>query len=605
MDNLFLVSWGSVWKSGFSSLVKINTILALLVLFPLILPGFSELRAEVKRNQIELKSKSNAVVRNIYIRVEDIFESNKDNKVFRAINNLKANTREGVVLRDLLLKEGDPYDDFLVAESERVLRQVSYLRQVSITPRFEGDKVDLYVSVQDTWTLFPQFVYSTGGGTERRSVALVENNLLGYGKRFEVLWADDEGRETIEFVWDDRRLFGSHHNLVLGHFERSDGRRSLFNIGRPFRSLVEESSWQVQGDFFDLVGRLFEGGDESFIYRQRHSEFASGYTRSVGDPERLIKRYTLGYAFSKDSFSEADEGDFQDVDLDPLEVSSDPELLALDREFSGPFLSYSLIEPDFISTDYVDRFERVEDFNLGVQFSSRLQFASEALGSEFDTLLGFTRVAKGWRLTKDSFLRSEFSSSSRLHSSGFDNTVLDLGVRYYNVIGAVSYKDFYLGKHTIASALKIRYSEDLDKDRQFLLGASGGLRGYENRTFFGDKSFVLSIEDRVSFSENVFQLVNFGGAFFFDVGGVGDGTTAEIFQDQVYADFGVGLRVGFPRSSGGSVLRIDLAFPLRDGPDGSDQFEPRLLITSGQAFGARLRHEKSNVVQTESVLGPD
>ena len=603
MNNLFLAFCSVHSKDGFflrGDVLRFLVIFSFLVLF-----NISELSAEGKRNQIKLHSKSNAIVRNIYIKVEDIFESNKDNKIFQTVNNLKANTRENVVLRDLLLKEGDRYDDFLVEESERILRQLSYLRQVSITPRFEGNEVDLYVMVQDTWTLFPQFSYSIGGGDERQSVSLVESNLLGYGKRFEVLWADDEGRETLEFVWDDRRFLGSHHNVVLGHFERSDGRRSLFNVGRPFRSLVEESSWQVEGDFFDLVGRLFEGGDESFIFRQKHRELAAGYTRSMGDPEKLIKRYTLGYAFSKDEFSEADDEDFRDVDLDPLEVSRDPELLALNREFSGPFLSYSLIEPDFVSTDYVDRFERVEDFNLGVEFNSRLQFASEALGSEFDTLLGLLRLRKGWRISENSFLRTEFSSSMRLHSSGFDNSIFDFGLRYYNVLGAVNYKDFSFGKHTIATSLKVRYSEDLDRDRQFLLGASNGLRGYENRTFFGDKSFILSLEDRVSFSENVFQLLNFGGALFFDVGGIGDGTTAEIFQDRVYADFGVGLRIGFPRSSGGSVLRIDLAFPLRDGLDGSDRFEPRLLVTSGQAFSARLRNEKKNLVQTESVLGLD
>ncbi|HQH28496.1 MAG TPA: hypothetical protein PLP17_13955, partial [Oligoflexia bacterium] len=45
------------------------------------------------------------------------------------------------------------------------------------------------------------------------------------------------------------------------------------------------------------------------------------------------------------------------------------------------------------------------------------------------------------------------------------------------------------------------------------------------------------------------------------------------------------------RSSGGAVIRIDVAFPLRNGPDGSSEFEPRLLISTGQYFSARLRSE--------------
>ena len=36
---------------------------------------------------------------------------------------------------------------------------------------------------------------------------------------------------------------------------------------------------------------------------------------------------------------------------------------------------------------------------------------------------------------------------------------------------------------------------------------------------------------------------------------------------------------------------MDLAFPFRDGPDGTDDWEPRLLVSAGQIFGARLRSE--------------
>jgi len=538
----------------------------------------------------------------IRVHINDIFEDPGASRFYGAVNRIKANTREYVVRQELLFSEGQKFDGFLIEESERALRQLGFLRKVSIVPIQSGSTVDVDVYVQDTWTLFPVIIYSTGGGNERRAVGFVENNLIGHGKRLEGLWADDEGRETIEGVWEDRRLLGTRQNLVLGHFERSDGFRSVFSYGRPFRSLVESGSWRVDGDFSDLVGRLFENSDESFLYRNRSNKFGLGYTFARGNPREIISRYTIGYTYSKDVFGEADDQDFVDVDVDPESVSRDPELLADDREFSGPFFSISSIVPDFRSASHIDKFERVEDFNLGFQWSARLSLAPRALSSEEDSLgVGF-RVADGVRIGDSAFLRGELVYSSRFDDDGSENSISQMGLRFYNVWG-----DTLLGKgrgiHTLAGALRVRHADRLYRDSQFVLGASNGLRGYENRTFTGDTSIVLNLEHRVAFAENILQLFNLGGAVFFDAGGVTDRGFDDLFKNELYSNFGVGLRIGFPRSSGGSVLRIDLAFPLREGPDGSEEFEPRLLITTGQVFRAFLSNESTNVVQTDSVLG--
>ena len=133
--------------------------------------------------------------------------------------------------------------------------------------------------------------------------------------------------------------------------------------------------------------------------------------------------------------------------------------------------------------------------------------------------------------------------------------------------------------------------EKLDSDLEFLLGASNGLRGYEDRTFSGDHRALLNVEDRFHLVEDVYRLLSIGGAVFFDVGGTSRKGVSEIIGDQLYADVGFGLRFGISRSSGGAVLRLDVAFPLREGPDGSQFLEPRILLSSGQLFSARLPSE--------------
>ena len=534
------------------------------------------------------------VIRTITIEVNEIFDEPDIGVLYRAVNAVKFSTREEVVRRELLVQEGDRFDEFLLQESERNLRSLPFIRQVSITPIQKDGIVDLLVSVQDTWTLFPFFTLSSGGGTSKQAIGLTEGNVLGYGKRLELLSADDEGRSKVEGVWDDRRLFGTYQRLTLGHFQRSDGNRSIVSLGRPFRSLVEPYAWSLDADVFDLVGRLFAAGEERFIFRQKRSAFAGTFTIPRGDPEVLIRRYTLGYNYTDDEFDPADAEDFEDVDVDPDSVSQDPNQLAENRRFSGPLFSFSQIEPDFISINFVDRFERVEDFNLGNQFRVQMHFALDALSSARDTLLFSASDSDGIRLTPTSFVRGEIGTSLRLDEEGLNNLVLSGQAKYYNILGAKYVGGVYIGKHTLASSLSITIGEELDKDIEYLLGARNGLRGYKDRTFTGDHLIVANLEDRFYLIEDVFRLVSVGGAVFIDAGGTSSNGIGDIITDELYADVGFGLRFGISRSSGGSVVRLDVAFPLREGPDGSDRFEPRILLTTGQLFSARLRSDDSS-----------
>ncbi|MDD2943066.1 MAG: hypothetical protein PHC51_08895, partial [bacterium] len=84
-------------------------------------------------------------------------------------------------------------------------------------------------------------------------------------------------------------------------------------------------------------------------------------------------------------------------------------------------------------------------------------------------------------------------------------------------------------------------------------------------------------------------------------GGAAGSAPGEILTDHLYSDAGVGLRLGFPRSSGGSVLRMDLAFPMRSSPAGDSDWQLRVLITSGQAFTASLPGEREGIDKNTST----
>ena len=547
----------------------------------------------------EVPRESLYTIRNITVKVRQIFPKEEEkNLIYRTANQLKVNTRHSVILTELLFKEGDVYDQFVIDESLRNLRNIRFLKEPKITQTFDGQFVDIAVEVQDTWTIIPQFSFSSGDGRDRFSGGVAESNLAGYGKRLEVLYAEEDGRETYETVWEDPRVWGTKNSLLAAYLARSDGEEYIFNAGRPFRSLVENYSWNSDFSDRDFIGKLYENSDESFIFRQKSIELGGGYTFSSGDPEVKRHRYTFGYNYDDTRFSEADAQDFEDLDLDPEFVSSDPAFLATNRRFSGPTFTYQSIEPKYISMAYIDRFARVSDYNLGNTHSFSLQYAPEALGSQKDTALFGAQVSKGWLFSNSSFLRGELRANSRANSDTIENSILSAELKWYDVLGTLFVGDHFLGKHTLAANLSFDYANDLDKDKQFNAGGNNALRGYEARTFNGDKRLVINLEDRFHLWDNVFNLINIGGAFFFDIGGTTYEPVEDLFQNHIYSNVGFGLRLGFPKSSGERTLRIDVAFPLRDGPDGSGEFEPRIIFTGGQLFGSRFKSEPS---ETETV----
>lgn len=544
-------------------------------------------------------------VRSIQIEVRDVFDKPDDHLLFELANSLKASTREWVIRQELLFREGDVYDEFLIQESERNLRGLNFLRQATIVPLFDGNSVDIIVTVQDTWTLFPQFSFASGTGTNKTSIGLADSNLFGLGKRLEVLLADDEGREKIEFVWRDRRFFGRRRNFDLGVFKRTDGYKVEANFGRPFRSLKDPLSWAIGGSSTDLVDKLYYAGKERYIYRNRHHDFDIGATRSWEKADQQFERLSLGYSFDSSSFKQADAKDYSDVDVDPNEIDQDPRLLPQDRTFSGPYVAWQYLEADYISLNYLNRFERIEDFSLGRDFFAKLGIAGELLGSDYDALLADVSCIDGYKFAGREFVRGELFSRVRYSRHGFEQSLTGGQAGYYNVFGPQFISGVYVGRYAFVLGSLFDVGYNTDRDFEYLLGASNGLRGYEDRTFSGDYRALVSAEGRVHFIDELWQILSVGGAVFADIGGVSEDSMSSLLVRELHSDIGVGLRVGFPRTSGGSVLRIDLAFPTRSGPDGSDAFEPRLIITTGQLFTPRLpREERVKAGGTSLVFVP-
>ena len=153
-----------------------------------------------------------------------------------------------------------------------------------------------------------------------------------------------------------------------------------------------------------------------------------------------------------------------------------------------------------------------------------------------------------------------------------------------NVLAGGSIRHFFsnFGRHQLVSSVQFDAARNLDPENQLLLGGDNGLRGYPMRFRDGDRRALFSIEQRFYSNVEVLKLFHLGAAAFVDVGRAWYSDVVANEADEVLRDIGVGLRLGSSRSSKGTMIHLDVAFPI-DG-DASERRGVQWLVRTKDSF---------------------
>lgn len=489
----------------------------------------------------------------IFIDRINIFDptfSDQRHLFYQTVNRLHLVTREPVIARELLFKEGDILDPKLLEESERNLRELSLFQSVHIFPLPEKNGVaDIVVQAQDAWSTEPQLNFKgTSEGTES-ALGLLERNLLGYGKTASIFYSNETTRENMEFRYFDPRLFSSRYRLNLRYETRSDGFFLSSRFDRPFYALHTPWAMSLLWRGWDQTDTLYESAEAVSSFGEQARLFETLYSRKIAESGNTYHRLSFSYLYEDDDFTQT--------------VSTDPDLFPEDRRFSRFGLAYQRIEDGFIKVNYINAFEREEDVNLGNNFIAFAGYSPEILGGDQDRQFFVVSDSQGYEFGSRHFALAGASVSGRPTAEVFENTVQIFQLRYYYYFAA-------LLRQTLAVNVEEVASWHLDPERQFVLGGDSGLRGYPNLQFTGNKYLLLNVEDRIFFLEDFFHVVSPGAVVFFDSGYVWPEGANFNLQD-LKSDVGFGFRFGFTRSTSLNVIRLDFAWALND-VDGEQGF---------------------------------
>lgn len=500
--------------------------------------------------------RSGAVIGEIVLRLNDVFDLDdpkENNLLFSLANRLHINTRESVIRNQLLFRSGDAFSKRKVEETERILRANSFLYGALIRPfRFRDGVVDLVVTTRDYWTLIGGVSVSREGGNNRTSFKIQDENILGFGKRVGVKRSEDEKRTKTAFSYLDPLFTRDRLRLELVYSDNSDGHLKYASVEKPFFALDSHWSYGITTHNEDRVDDVFYLGQTVNEYGVREYSYDGFIGYSRGFDSNRVDRWRVGITKDVSQFN-------------ATTASGDGLVLPQNRDLAYPWVGFSRTESDYVKARRVDRINRTEDINLGMQFDVKLGWSSNAFGGEGDQLVYVGDISHGYRLDGESLVLPRVTLSGRARSGKAENAVLDSRIRYFRPLG---HRQVTYGR------LNLTVGNRLDEDKLLVLGGDTGLRGYPTAYHKGDRRFLFTLEQRYYFDWHILQLFYVGAAAFFDIGSAWTADQRDSNSRDTLRDIGIGLRVVSSRSASAQVLHLDFAFPL----DGDDDIDPHQII---------------------------
>ena len=494
----------------------------------------------------ELQPFAGKIISSIEIQRQEVFDPN-GNWLERAANKTHMLTRERVIRRDLLFKPGDEFDPQLVVRTMQLIRSRDYIADIDFVVRpdsIDSTSVNLVIHTRDAWTISADGALHSEG---RTMVALSDANILGTGNR-------------LKFITNfNRQDFSYGGNMVeyeipnvLGSFYTAE-----FNAGRSFYSstldlgirkeFIRPTDYEIGLTYNDIRDkRYLIAQDTSDLVKERNLDAWGGYSRFLPGINSSI--YVTGrYNYSRVSRRPPVGPRYNPAlhDQDALLVG-----LGLYREkFYTANMIYGFGRREYLATGY--KAEAVAGYTWG-------EFSDAAyLGLSFEAG-GFCPV--GYVMggaTLGSYIEPD--------NGMWQRSAVDIDLQWFSNL-------FLVRRSRIRQFLSFNYTQGWNRwegnDESIRFTRMNGLQAL-NEYALGTNRMILNTET-VLFSP--FQPLGFRIAFF----GFADfgllGYSPNIFKNEFYTSFGVGVRLRNERLVFNTIqIRLGIAFG-KDGMVDSDYF---------------------------------
>jgi hypothetical protein len=485
-------------------------------------------------------------------------------KFYDAANWLHVDTRESVIRRELLFREGDCFERLRITESERLLRGFVFIRsaEVEATRRSSGD-YDVEVTTQDEWSLRVVPRLELGSGPAVAGISVTEWNVAGTGNAVEFLYVAREGRPDIGGSFFNPQFLGSRWNAGLLAIRTEPGWVLRETLGYPFVGLVGRRAAFQDVLYGERWFRYFVGDSkdryELALPLTQVAAQVGGALRVVAAPRgRATKlgsygltlsyeRLSYGEAFPRDTATTARFATSEEA------IAALADLALRPREDIRVNLLVGIRGLDFIRRRGVSTLQATEDIAIGATADLVLGLASSAFGSSDDHVLAGLDLYGGARVKGNWF--SLIRGNVEARRDYRERTWRD-------IFGAVQWTNLWLLGPGRTVTLEGRWSAGWEATVPFqlTLGGPWGLGGFAPHRFPGGARAVVRLENRYLLG-SLGRLADLGFAAFVDGGRIWANEALFGVNSGLRGSAGLGLLIATP---GGSrvAYRLQAALPI-------------------------------------------
>jgi hypothetical protein len=469
----------------------------------------------------------------------------------RLANRFHFKTRLEVVERELLFRAGEPYDSAAVAETARNLRRMGVFRLVKIDSAQTDTGLIVRVTTQDGWSTKPEFAFRSTGGQVAWRATLVEENFVGSASLLLLGYAKDPDRSTFVVGFRQPRLIANSIGIGFQFDDRSDGSQLVANLQRPFLSLSDRYGWGVSLDRRDeRILRYFEGEQiPSDTLQRDFGAVAASYGVALSSDRKEYHRVAVGGRVWQDQYDRSDS----------LFGARSP-VGSLGASWEFRHARYIVVR-GFTTT-------REEDVDLSSTVRIGASLTPTFFGWEEHGISPSLSARIGGVVARRAFGYLDLNAHGRFTAAGLDSGAVQAGATLLYSPAA---------RHSI---IMHGWAGLLDNPRpggEFDLGLGVGPRGFRLHAFTGDRAVYSTAEYRYLFAQDVLKTLDFGVASFVDYGGAWYAGSPK----RTGWDYGVGLRLGYSRSTDLEMTRIDL---VRRAPGPTDPADWLIVIGRGLTF---------------------
>ena len=508
----------------------------------------------------------------------------------QAMNSLHINTRSSVLRQELLFETGDRFDAARLQESERNLRQLGILTEVTVAPiDTTNGEVDVKVTTREVWTLGLSLSFAlASSGDLRWDLSLTEKNFLGYGTVVRGGIGQGLDADYGRIYIRQNRLLRSPVTVEFNYDDRSDGFNRWAAVTVPFRA--DNQAWSVVAKGWDSMysGRWYLSNAGPAGNQPDRGQSLHGLipTTNTGIELELIRRvspadegrvWRLGAAAHlTDRKWDLGSGlfnlsDGRVADLNYLMAPGQP--MARDTGLTvWPHLLLETRGRRWTTERYLQRYGNQEDIPLDIfaEFRAGPEGPSVGSTSGYGERWRFQLEASNWDAIGRSFLLQAISAGLVTGEQAQRSHYLDLLLGSYVRIGATE------RPYTLKTFLEGVHSSGLRGDKAALLGLDRGLRTLDVDGMAGEWLGRWSTElGRVS-NWVPLGMVRTGWGVYY-AGGLARWRDEDRNLGDARHEVGVGLRLGGVRSGRADVARVDLSYDLTG-------FEGFVVTTASRGF---------------------